>query len=523
MTDPTSATLALPFDAVVFDVGGTLVAEAAPGTPVDRLEVTYLDVAPRVLAALASAGLALGAMTDTSVMVEADVRALLGAGGVSDLLTALVTSVDVGAAKPDPAGLREVLARLGVTDPARALFVGDRAVDRGAAEAAGCAFAMVDADRPLSVAVHRALRDGGATPVAAAAALVGPLDVDAAADADARQLRLTKPAGALGRLEPLGSQLAAISGSVPPPVPEPVAVGVFAGDHGVLAEGVSSWPQEVTAQMIANVAAGGAAVNVLARQVGATVTVVAVGVATPWPADAGVLDRNVRPGTDNLAEGPAMGVADVRAALDVGATVAAELVAGGARALATGDMGIGNTTPSAALIALLTDSPAAAVTGRGTGIDDPTLAAKVAVVERAVARARATARDATTGPVDGVVALAEVGGLEHAALAGFLIGAAAARVPVVVDGVIAASALLAAHAIVPGVLGYVVAGHRSVEPGASTALTHLGLVPLVDLDLRLGEGTGAVLAVPMVQAAARVLGEMATFDEAGVTDKDPAG
>lgn len=519
MTD----TLALPFDAVIFDIGGTLVAEAAPGTPVSDLRVTYLDGAPRTLRALTNAGLGLGAVTDTSVMTEADVRNLLEADGVSALLTALVTSVDVGAAKPDPAGIVEVLCRLGVSDPARALFVGDRDVDRDAADGAGCAFAFVSADRSLTGAVHRALFDAGATPLAAAAALVGPVDTRAGAEADARQLRLTKPAGALGRLEPLGSQLAAVSGLVPPPTPEPVAVGLFAGDHGVLAEGVSPWPQEVTAQMIANVAGGGAAVNVLARQVGASVTVVAVGVATPWPEGAGVIDRNVRAGTANLAEGPALTLDEVRTALDVGASVAFDLVAGGARALVTGDMGIANTTPSAALISLFTGGSPAAVTGRGTGIDDATLAAKVAVIDRAVRRARSTAGDATAGaPVDATLALAEVGGLEHAALAGFIIGGAAARVPVVIDGVVATSAALAACALVPAVLPYVIAGHRSVEPGASAALAHLGLDPLVDLDLRLGEGTGALLAVPIVQAATRILAEMATFDEAGVTDKDPA-
>lgn len=515
--------LSLPFDAVVFDIGGTLVAEAAPGTPVDALQIAYLDGAPRTLAALARSGLALGGVTDTSVMTEADVRGHLAADGVSDLLTALVTSVDVGAAKPDPAGIVEVLRRLGLADPARVLFVGDREVDRGAAAAAGCAFALVDAEQPLTLAVRAALVVAGASPLAAAAALVGPVDGRAATDADARQLRLTKPAGALGRLESLGTQLAAIAGTVPPPVPEPVAVGVFAGDHGVLAEGVSPWPREVTAQMIANVATGGAAVNVLARQVGASVTVVAVGVATPWPEGAGVVDRNVRPGTDNLAEAPAMSMADARAALDVGATVAADLVAAGARALATGDMGIGNTTPSAALISLFTGRPATLVTGRGTGIDDPTLATKIGVIDRAVERARGIAGDVRANePVDATTALAEVGGLEHASIAGFIIGGAAARVPVIIDGVIATSALLAAHAIAPGVLPYVIAGHRSVEPGASAALDHLGLVPLIDLDLRLGEGTGAVLAIPIVQAAARILGEMATFDEAGVTDKDPA-
>jgi nicotinate-nucleotide--dimethylbenzimidazole phosphoribosyltransferase len=521
----------LPFDAVLFDIGGTLVAEAPPATAVADLVVTYLDGAPRTLRALASAGLALGAVTDTASMTETDVRALLDRDGVSGLLDALVTSVDVGAAKPDPTGIVEVLRRLGVSDPARALFVGDRDVDRDAAVAAGCAFAPVTPAEPLPETLRVALLDAGASPADAADALIGPTDEVARTEANDRQLRLTKPAGSLGRLESLGSQLSAIAGAVPPPVPEPAAVGVFAGDHGVLAEGVSPWPREVTAQMIANVAGGGAAVSVLARQADIPVSVVAVGVATPWPDGTGVLDRTVGRGTANLAEGPAMTPDQARAALDVGAEVAADLVAGGARMLVTGDMGIANTTPAAALISYFTGHRAAAVTGRGTGIDDATLAIKVAVVERAVARVRNTAGDPAAGnsttdevvdEVDPVVALAEVGGLEHAALAGFILGGAAARVPVIVDGVIALSALLVAHALSPAALAYVVAGHRSVEPGASHALDHLGVEPLLDLGLRLGEGTGAVLAAPIVASAARILGEMTTFDEAGVANKDPA-
>jgi len=359
-------------------------------------------------------------------------------------------------------------------------------------------------------------------PFAAARAAVHPPDLDAVAGAVALQGRLTKPRGSLGMLESLGAQLAGLAGEVPPPVPEPATVAVFAGDHGVLAEGVSPWPQEVTAQMVANFCAGGAAINVLAAQAGASVVVVDVGVATPLPvADApGLLHRNVRAGTRNLAVEPAMTVEETGQALDAGAEVAATAVSGGARCLVTGDMGIGNTTPSAALIAAFCSRPAAEVTGRGTGIDDERLALKVAVIERALGRAGAgPGRDAAGGD-DPLRVLAELGGLEIAALAGYVVGGAAAGVPVVVDGVIALAALLAAEATVPGVKDWCVAGHRSVEPGASAALAHLGLTPVLDLGLRLGEGTGAVLALPILQAAARVLREMATFDAAGVTDKD---
>jgi nicotinate-nucleotide--dimethylbenzimidazole phosphoribosyltransferase len=344
----------------------------------------------------------------------------------------------------------------------------------------------------------------------AAVAALTPPDAAAAAAAAEHLDRLTKPPGSLGRLEVIAVQLAAIAGASPPPVPAPAAVAVFAADHGVVAEDVTPWPQEVTAQMVANFCAGGAAINVLARQVGASVVVVDVGVATDVVAAPGLVRARVAPGTANLAVGPAMTPAEVAAALDVGAETAATLVGGGARCLVTGDMGIGNTTPSAAVIAALTGRGADEVTGRGTGIDDARLARKTEIVARAVDRARGRAPREV---------LAEVGGLEIAAIAGFVVGGAAARVPVIVDGVIAAAGLLAAAALAPGVLPFVIAGHRSVEPGASAALAYLGLEPVLDLGMRLGEGTGACLAVPVVQAAARVLGEMATFDSAGVTEK----
>jgi nicotinate-nucleotide--dimethylbenzimidazole phosphoribosyltransferase len=344
-----------------------------------------------------------------------------------------------------------------------------------------------------------------------AAARVVPVDTDAAARARAHHDRLTKPPGSLGRLEDAGIQLSAIARRCPPPVPEPATVAVFAADHGVLDEGISPWPQEVTAQMVANFGAGGAAVNVLARHVGAEVVVVDVGVATDLPGVPGLRRAKVRAGTDNLAKGAAMTLADALAALDVGAALAAELVGAGARCLLTGDMGIGNTTPSAALIASLCGRSAADVTGRGTGIDDERMERKIAIVQAAVARAGA--EDASP-----LQLLASLGGLEIAALAGYIVGGAAAGVPVLLDGVIAAAAAVVAAAMVPDSLGYLVAGHRSTEPGASVALQHLGLVPLLELDLRLGEGTGACLALPVLQAAAKVLGEMATFDSAGVSE-----
>ena len=344
---------------------------------------------------------------------------------------------------------------------------------------------------------------------------VTPTDTFAAQAARALQDRLTKPQGSLGFLESLSVQLAAIAGECPPPVPEPVTIAVFAGDHGVVNAGVTPWPSEVTAQMVANFCAGGGAINVLARHVGASVVVVDVGVATPILGNAhGLLRRNVRLGTANLDKGPAMSQDEALAALNVGAGVAQEALNRGAKLLVTGDMGIGNTTPSAALIAAFTKSSPRDVTGRGTGIDDEMLNVKTRVIESALAR---LSPDAT--PLD---ILAEVGGLEIAALAGFITAGAAAKVPVVIDGVIAVAAAVVARAFAPNVTGYLIAGHRSSEPGASAGLVHLGLSPVLDLGLRLGEGSGAALAVPLIQAAAKILREMATFDSAGVTEKDDA-
>jgi nicotinate-nucleotide--dimethylbenzimidazole phosphoribosyltransferase len=340
---------------------------------------------------------------------------------------------------------------------------------------------------------------------------IAPLDAGAMAEAEQRQSQLTKPAGALGVLEPVSVRLAGVQRTCPPRPMRRPAVAVFAGDHGVHAQGVTPWPQDVTAAMIENFRAGGAAVNVLARQAGAEVYVVDVGVVADVAADDRVLVRKVRRGTADLASGPAMSREEALEALLAGADVAAELVARGHDCLLTGDMGIANTTPSAALVAGLTGTPAIEVTGRGTGVDDPTLRRKVEVVESALA-----ARPVTGDPLEDLAAL---GGLEHAGLAGFLLGGAAAGVPVILDGVIAGSAALVAHALAPGVVDYCFAGHRSVEPGHAVALARLGLRPLVDLDLRLGEGTGAVLAFPLVEAAGAVLREMATFDSAGVTRK----
>ncbi|CAM5462218.1 Nicotinate-nucleotide--dimethylbenzimidazole phosphoribosyltransferase OS=Streptomyces antimycoticus OX=68175 GN=cobT PE=3 SV=1 [Streptomyces antimycoticus] len=342
---------------------------------------------------------------------------------------------------------------------------------------------------------------------------IRPLDAKALGEAWERQKRMTKPSGALGMLEIISAQLSGLSRQCPPPIPEPAAVAIFAGDHGVHAQGVTAWPQEVTSQMVANFLGGGAVCNAFAAQVGAEVCVVDVGVASDLPSTPGLLPRKVRAGTGDFTVGPALTREEVLRAIEVGIETARDLVAAGNKALLTGEMGIANTTVSAALVSIYTGADPAEVTGRGTGINDEMHARKIDVVRRGLELHQ-------PDPADPIGVLSAIGGLEHAAITGLLLGGASLRTPVILDGVSAGAAALVARAIAPEVLAACIAGHRSAEPGHVAALNKLGLRPLVDLDLRLGEGTGALLALPVVQSAARAMHEVATFDSAGVTEKN---
>jgi nicotinate-nucleotide--dimethylbenzimidazole phosphoribosyltransferase len=322
----------------------------------------------------------------------------------------------------------------------------------------------------------------------------------------------TKPRGSLGRLEELACQVAAIRGSV---AAEPTrkALVVMGADHGVAEELVSAYPQEVTAQMLLNFARGGAAINVLARQAGARVVVVDMGVKTAPPPVPEIRSERVAAGTGNFTREPAMTRDQAVQALETGIRIAEELVAGGVTLLGIGDMGIGNTTASSALTAAFTGAPPEEIVGRGTGVDDEGLRRKIDVVRRALALHHPDAADA-------VGTLAQLGGFEIAGLAGVVLGAAAARVPVVVDGFICGAAALTATRIAPAVAGSLIASHRSVEAGHRAVLKALGQRPLLDLDLRLGEGTGAALAMNLVDAALAIVREMATFASAGVSDRE---
>jgi nicotinate-nucleotide--dimethylbenzimidazole phosphoribosyltransferase len=341
---------------------------------------------------------------------------------------------------------------------------------------------------------------------------IPPLDADVMRQAEERQSRLTKPARSLGRLEDLSIRVAGMTGQLDPPLDQAV-VFTLAADHGVVAEGVSAYPAEVTAQMVGNFARGGAAINVLARALGARVVVADVGVKADIEDHAAVRSVKVARGTANIARGPAMTIEQAVTAIEVGRSLVREEEARGLHIAITGDMGIGNTTASAAVICALTGLSPDRIVGRGTGVDDAGLGRKRAAVSRALeVNAKAIAR----GPVD---TLAAVGGLEIAALVGVILEAAHSRTPVIVDGFISGAAALVAGAIAPTAVGYMIASHRSQELGHGEVLTRLGLEPLLDLELRLGEGTGGVLALPLVRAAMRLLNEMATFEDAGVSDR----
>jgi nicotinate-nucleotide--dimethylbenzimidazole phosphoribosyltransferase len=340
---------------------------------------------------------------------------------------------------------------------------------------------------------------------------IKPLDEKAMAAARARQDTLTKPLGSLGRLEELSIKLAGIRGE-PIPSINHKAIVTMAADHGVVAEGVSAYPQTVTPQMVLNFLRGGAGINVLARHVGARIIVVDMGVASDIEPHTALVSRKIACGTQNMARGPAMTREQAIRSIEIGLEIVKEEVKKGLDIVGTGDMGIGNTTPSSAIAAAITGEKVEKVTGRGTGIDDKQLTHKVEVIERALEVNKPNADDA-------IDVLAKVGGFEIGGLCGVILGAAAHRIPVVIDGFVSGAAALIAVGLSPTAKDYLIASHCSVEIGHKAILKYLGLKPILDLELRLGEGTGAALGIFLVEAAAKVLAEMATFAEAGVSEK----
>ena len=338
---------------------------------------------------------------------------------------------------------------------------------------------------------------------------IGELDAGAMEKARGHQKNLIKPYGSLGMLEDVAVQIAGITGEVKP-ILENKAVITCAGDHGVAARKVSVADQEVTRQMVRGFLDGGAAINVLTRHAGARVICVDVGMAKPVD-DPRLKVRRVGPGTGDIAAGPAMSREQARSAVEAGIEVAAEEIRKGVQLLATGDMGIGNTTPSTAILAAFTGFPVSLITGKGTGIDHEAMQRKVQIVEQAL-------KVNKPDPRDGLDVLAGVGGFEIGAIAGVILGAAASRVPVVIDGFISGAGAMIARALAPRSVDFVLASHLSEEPGHKIMLTWLGVRPMLQMNMRLGEGTGAALSFTLIDAALKIAREMATFDQAGVSD-----
>jgi nicotinate-nucleotide--dimethylbenzimidazole phosphoribosyltransferase len=341
--------------------------------------------------------------------------------------------------------------------------------------------------------------------------LISSINSNSARYAQARLDSLTKPVGSLGRLEELVVQLAGITGN---PVPDMSrkAVVVMAADHGVAGTGVSAYPQDVTRQMVLNFLSGGAAINVLARHAGATVKVVDMGVCGQINDHPDLITKKIRQGTANMAEGSAMSIKEAETAINIGIDIANDLASKGFQMVATGDMGIGNTTPSSAIASVFTGLPAQKVTGRGTGVDDAGLAGKIKIIEKAIEVNK-------PDPTNALGVLAKVGGFEIAGLTGLIIGCASRRIAVMIDGFISGAAALIAWKLAPQTKDYMIASHMSTECGHLAILKLIGLKPLFDLNLRLGEGTGAVLAFGLVDASLKIMTQMATFESAHVSEK----
>ncbi len=339
---------------------------------------------------------------------------------------------------------------------------------------------------------------------------IGPLDHDAMEQAAARQDQLTKPPGSLGKLEEISVKLAGITGKQIFTV-SGKHIFTMAADHGVAKSGVSPYPQEVTAQMVLNFLNGGAAINVLARHGGIDLIVVDMGVAADLPASPGVVDRKIAYGTANISEGPAMTEEQAWTCLYEGIRLV-ESLPDGFRLVGIGDMGIGNTTPSSAIVSVVTGRSPDEVTGPGTGLDHDGVRRKAQIIEKAIIINNPEKEN-------GIDILAKIGGFEIGGLAGVIIGCARRRFPILVDGFITTASALVAVSVAPDVKPFLFASHRSAEPGHRIALEYLGLEPILQLDMRLGEGTGAALAMPIVEASAKILSEMKTFEEAGVSSK----
>jgi nicotinate-nucleotide--dimethylbenzimidazole phosphoribosyltransferase len=487
------------YDAVLFDVGNTLVEQSFPGTPLDEVKVIVLRGVVEAVAALNSR-IAMGLVSNTSEMGAASIRKFLDSVDLGSPFPVIVATAELGIHKPDPAPLVEGARQLGV-DPVRCLYVGDNETDLLAATRAGMDFCFSGPD--LEWILSRYARNE-ASPFARARASQRGVDTDFGRRCEDEINSLAKPPGSLGDLETTAMRIASIQRRIDPRM-DPVAAAVFVADHGIAeSDVVTPWPWTITKDIAKLMAAGKAAASIFARSSDVFLEIVNVGIATGDSPD-GVRDEVVRKGTSDIRSGQTMSPDDVLAALDVGVNTASRLIAGGSRVLCVGEVGIGNTTSAAALISWCTGLNPRIATGVGSGIPEDALERKRQIVADAV--------ESLDPNLDALDTLGRIGGLEIAAMVGFMIEAASVGVPVILDGVITLSAACIAEKLCPQISASMIASHQSPEPATVAALEFLGLQPLVNLGMRVGEGTGALAVVPLLRSMCNAIAEMARLTD----------
>lgn len=487
------------FDCVLFDLGNTLIKQENPGTPYETLSVQILPGVQKLLDLLRGR-VKMGIVSNTQTITSVEIKHKLATVGLDKYFDLIIATAELGKHKPDPTPISAAIQQLKTTAE-RTLYVGDVETDMAATLAAGAHFSYTGPDAYEAVnqyllhsssAFDRAINTKSNFSMEHYEAVQKEFD------------GLAKPVGSLGKLEKAAAKIAGITHSHEPTV-DPAAIALFGADHGIASDdSVTPWPQAITGIMLEVMGENKAAVSVFADVADVFLQIINVG-ALSDSQSAQVRNARVASGTNDIRTKDAMTHAVALAALEVGAQTAERLIAGGSRTLLTGEVGIGNTTPSAALIACLTDSTAEQVTGRGSGIDDETFERKVIIVQKLIEK--------TGGGKDPFQLLAQIGGIEIAALVGYILRAASLQIPVVLDGVITLAAATVAKIFNPGVAKFLIAGHSSSEPGSQIALGHLDLEPLLNLELRLGEGTGALLALPIIRASCQGLSRMARIKD----------
>jgi nicotinate-nucleotide--dimethylbenzimidazole phosphoribosyltransferase len=487
------------FDCVLFDLGNTLIKQENPGVPYESLAVQLLPGVEQLLKEL-HGQVKLGIVSNTQTITAADIKKKLARVGIDHYFEIVIATGELGIHKPNPAPITAAIKALDVKAE-RTIYIGDIETDCQAAHAAGAAFAYTGPDIYKSLNQYLLHSESSLD----RALNTQPTFSQAHADTVQKEFDgLAKPVGSLGKLEKVAAQIGGITHSHTPTI-DPAAIAVFAGDHGIAVDdSVTPWPQAITGIMLEVMADNKAAVSVLADVADVYCQYINVG-AVSESASRAVRNERVKSGTQDIRNDDAMMREEVIAAMNVGAQTAERLIAGGSRSLCTGEVGIGNTTPSAALIAHFATANAQEVTGRGSGIDDATYERKLEIVEQLINKTKST-----TDPIE---VLAQIGGLEIAALTGCILRATSLQIPIVLDGVITLAAATVAKAIKPNTTQFLIAAHCSSEPGSKIALKHLGLNPLLDLDLRLGEGTGALLSIPIIRSACQALSRMARISD----------